>query len=102
MANNPNHKANLRSLGDLPVEERRAIARKAGKASGRARNFKAVVKDMLAENDNYAAVVEAILQRAKEDGDVAAATWLRDTAGEKPVEERRDQIDGNIEIGWKE
>ncbi len=97
--NNPNHKANLRH--DFTKEELSANGRKGGKASGEARSFKSVVKRMMSENDNYARVVEAVLQQAIEEGNVQAASWLRDTAGEKPVEERRDQIDGNIEIAWK-
>lgn len=100
MANNPNVLANLTNLRDRTPEERRAIARKGAKASARARCFKLVVKDMLEHDDNYQRVVEAIIQQAIEEGNVQAATWLRDTAGEKPVEERRDQIDGNIEIAW--
>lgn len=98
---NPNARDNLVSLAKRPTEERRAIARKGGKASAEVRSFKAVVRRMMSENDNYARVVEAVLQQAIEEGNVQAASWLRDTAGEKPVEERRDQIDGNIEISWK-
>lgn len=98
---NPNAKANLKSLADRPVEERREIARKGAKASARARSFKIVVKEMLNQDDNYQRVVEAIIAQAVVEGNVQAATWLRDTAGEKPVEERRDQIEGELEIGWK-
>lgn len=98
MANNEN----LKNLRDRTPEERRAIAAKGGRASGEKRNFKSVVKRMMNENDNYERVVEAIFQQAIEEGNVQAATWLRDTAGEKPVEERRDQVDGNIEIMWKQ
>lgn len=100
MANNPNHMKNLKSLADRPLEERRAIARKGAKASNEAQNFKAVVKRLLSQDDNYARVVESIIQQATQEGNVQAATWLRDTAGEKPVEERHDKVDGNIEIGW--
>ena len=86
-------------------EQHSADSSKAGKASGEARRLKAAVrralekripsdmtelKQVLTEagidptNDN--GIVYAILLQALK-GDMSAANWIRDTAGEKPKEE---------------
>ena len=86
-------------------EQHSADSSKAGKASGEARRLKAAVrkalekripgnmtelKEVLTEagidptNDN--GIAYAILLQALK-GDISAANWIRDTAGEKPKEE---------------
>ena len=86
-------------------EQHSADSSKAGKASGEARRLKAAVRKALeqripgnmtelkevlteagidATNDN--GIAYAILLQALK-GDISAANWIRDTAGEKPKEE---------------
>lgn len=96
---------NLIKNEDRTPSERRENARKAGIASGEARRLKSAVKNALEKcipkdmvelrtileeagidttNDNgiaFAMVLKALK------GDLSAASWVRDTAGEKPKDE---------------
>ena len=106
----------LSDLRDLSPEERRAFASKGGKASGKARQDKKTMKEILnalldskpnqkrlkdvkkkypgidVSNLTYRGIVGlAMLEKAvgAEEfvkADVSAAQWVRDTAGEKPVD----------------
>ena len=90
---------NLRNIDEynksLTAEERTANARKAGKASGEARNLKARLKEW-AEDGGY----EKMLTMADEqiaEGNTKMWELIRDTIGEKPVDRVQIQeIDQNI------
>lgn len=77
-------------------EERKEAARKAGRASATAREQRKTMKTRLAALmelpsetieglDNGAAVCMAMIAEAQK-GNVSAATWVRDTIGEKPTD----------------
>jgi hypothetical protein len=104
---------NLTSLGDRTMEERQKIASKAGKASGKARRNKAMLRDclqilmekkMLDENGKKITGAEAlsveVFQKALA-GDMKAWELLRDTAGQKPVD-KVEQTNTNITIDFGE
>lgn len=103
---------NLKSLGERTTSEQRKIAAKGGIASGKARRDKKAMKETLEAllsmqmQSGKAADVEAVksfadlkgknisvqeamviamIQKAMK-GSVQAAEWVRDTAGQKPVE----------------
>ena len=89
-------------------EKRRENARKAGKASGKARRekreMKAVLEELLslpsAEREglsNMEAVCVAMLKKAQE-GNVHAAMFVRDTIGQKPTDKVAQS--GTLSIGW--
>lgn len=97
---------NLVSLADRTTEERRALAVKAGKASGAARKRRKALKELLeialqtevsADQTAAEAVTAALIHKAME-GDTKAFEVIRDTVGEKPTE--RSQIQGNFEVKW--
>ena len=105
--------SNLIPFTELTEEQRREMAKKAGRASGAARARKKLMKDRLAEllalpmkagrltrnvsslagfKDANVTVEERIIlaiatKAAK--GDVKAAEFIRDTIGEAPVQEMR-------------
>lgn len=89
-------------------EKRRENARKAGKASGKARREKkemrAVLEDLLslpsAELEglsNMEAVCVAMVKKAQQ-GNVYAAMFVRDTIGQKPTDKVAQS--GTLSIGW--
>lgn len=91
-------------------EKRRENARKAGKASGKARREKkemrAVLEDLLslpsAELEglsNMEAVCVAMVKKAQQ-GNVYAAMFVRDTIGQKPTDKVAQS--GTLSIGWDE
>lgn len=116
------NESNLISLADRTTEEQREIAKKGGIASGEARREKKAMKDQIklllslplkdekaieklqalgidTDNiDNQMAMVIAMWQQTLKGGkgSVAAATFLRDTAGEKPIEEVKQSIDAEV------
>ena len=101
---------NLVSLADRTTEERREIAIKAGKASGEARKKKkelkerckillemmpnkALIAKSLGEDaelpesaDMYDLMIAKMVQVAMLDGNVKAAEFVRDSAGDKPTD----------------
>lgn len=102
----PNEK-NLIPANQRTPDERRRIAKKAGKASGEARRRKKAMKEMaeivlslktsgsmrekmlemgIAKSDcnNQAAMLIAAMAKALK-GDIRAAEFIRDTAGENPA-----------------
>lgn len=97
---------NLVSLADRTTEERRALAIKAGKASGAARKKRKALKELLeialsmevAGDQTAAEAVTAALIKKAMDGDTKAFEVIRDTVGEKPTE--KSQVQGEINIGW--
>jgi hypothetical protein len=102
---------NLKPNTERTPKERSELARKAGKASGKARRQRKEFRELLelalsqpnADNpdvDNWTVATAALLQKAM-GGDVRAWEVMRDTLGQKPVEETR-VLDSNITITIEE
>lgn len=101
---------NLIRNEDRTPEERRANARVAGIASGKARRerrrLQEIVRAMLdakSIDDPDQTVAEALVASMIESalaGDVKAFTALRDTAGEKPTEKQQTELSGGLSLGW--
>ncbi len=104
---------NMRPMNTLTVEEQKKIASAGGKASGKARRNKAMLRDclqvlmekkMLDENGKKITGAEAlsveVFQKALA-GDMKAWELLRDTAGQKPVD-KVEQTNTNITIDFGE
>lgn len=110
---------NLKSMGDRTTDEQRLIARKGGKASGKARRDKReqkqIILDVLsmpmtdgnidkiksfadAEGANLSINQAIVIQQVKRalKGDTKAAEYLRDTAGQKPSD--KVQLDTGVNI----
>lgn len=98
---------NLKPNTERTPKERSELARKAGKASGKARRQRKEFRELLelalsqpnADNpdvDNWTVATAALLQKAM-GGDVRAWEVMRDTLGQKPVEETRI-LDSTITI----
>lgn len=103
---------NLLKKDDLTAEQRRANASKAGKASGVARKRKKMLKELLMlalsqpqidnpNQDNYMGITYAIVQKAL-NGDVKAFETIRDTIGQKPIEQQEVGVSAKIEIDYGE
>lgn len=102
---------NLKPNTERTPKERSELARKAGKASGKARRQKKEFRELLEialsqpnvdnpEVDNWTVATAALLQKAM-GGDVRAWEVMRDTLGQKPVEETR-VLDSEITITIEE
>lgn len=102
---------NMRPMNTLTVEEQKKITSAGGKASGKARRNKAMLRDclqilmekkMLDENGKKITGAEAlsveVFQKALA-GDMKAWELLRDTAGQKPVD-KVEQTNTNITIDF--
>lgn len=80
-------------------QERRELAIKAGKASGKARRARKTLKEelllLLSQNDTQNRMSLAIIEQALS-GNVKAFESIRDTIGEKPVE--KTEVTGNMEV----
>lgn len=105
------NEGNLRSLGDLTTSEQREIAKKGARASAKVRRKKkkmredlqellALPDEDLAEKTGQQAMLVAMLKKAKA-GDVAAATFIRDTIGEKPTDKVDKNLTGGFSISWQ-
>ena len=99
---------NLRSLGDVPEEERKAIQSAGGVASGKARrkarNMREAAQILLSaaliddpetqkalevlglEADQQGAMLLAALRKSQT-GDIEAARFVRDTSGQAPAQQ---------------
>lgn len=85
---------NLIPFSERTESERRELARKAGKASGVSRSFKAAIKKKLyGKGGCIDDVVESAINEAMK-GNVQALNFLRDTVGEKPKDEA--EINTNV------
>lgn len=107
---------NLRSFGDLPAEEHKALSSQGGKASGvskrKAKSMReaarvlleaayeddahkaALLEQMGLEPDQQGAILLAAAERAKA-GDIEAARFVRDTSGQAPAQQHEiGGIDG--------
>lgn len=102
---------NMRPTNTLTEEERKEMASRAGKASGKARRNKALLRDclqilmekkMLDADGKKITGAEAlsveVFQKALA-GDMKAWELLRDTAGQKPVD-KVEQTNTNITIDF--
>lgn len=80
---------NLVSLATRTTEERRAIAKKGGVASGKARNKRKTLKEelllLLEDGDTQKNISVALIQQALE-GNTKAFEVIRDSIGEKPTD----------------
>lgn len=88
MANTDNLMSPEELNARLTPEQRKANASKAGKASGEARREKKLIRERILERmteNDWDEYIDGIIRRAKE-GD-RSAEMLRDTIGEKPVEQ---------------
>lgn len=101
--------SNLKSLKDRTTEEQREIARKGGIASGKKRRERKMLKELLIEamsqqnpetGSTYAEDVVAAMIKSALAGDTKAFVAVRDTMGEKPVEQREDKLEGEFTIKW--
>lgn len=101
---------NLLKREDRTPDERREIARKAGRASGKARREKRRLQDIVrvmldadSKDDPDMTVGEALVASMIENamaGDVKAFVALRDTAGYKPTEKQQTELSGSLSLGW--
>lgn len=94
----PNSRANLRTYRDKSEEERKAEGAKGGKASGVTKRKKAELKEIAQawldaeikdKNGTVLCGGEALIKFAVQQaakGDVRAMVFIRDTAGQKPIE----------------
>ena len=103
---------NLIPFNELTEDEQRALARKGGKASAKARKEKKQLKELLElalsrpsmnayDEDNYAAITAALVEKAKQ-GDTKAYEVIRDTLGQKPTEQTQMDLTAKIEVDYGE
>lgn len=103
---------NLKPTSQRTIEERRELAIKAGKASGKARRKKKELKQLLelalsqpcndgSGEDNWTQVCAALIQKALS-GDTKAFESIRDTIGQKPVETVEADLKAKIEVDYGE
>lgn len=103
---------NLIPFNERTEDERRELARKAGIASGEARREKKLLKELLEMalsqpseivdgEDNYTAITAALVQKAIQ-GDTKAYEVIRDTLGQKPVEQAQMDLTATIEVDYGE
>ena len=118
------NKKNLRPQNTRTKAEQREIATMGGKASGEARRRKKALRDVVdavltykPTRETVAALQQHIMINHKNinadeaialaqiikamQGDTAAATWVRDTAGEKPGERVALEQQGAFEVNIK-
>lgn len=101
-------------------EQHSEDSRRAGKASGKARRKKKAMKDAInmllslplkdekakayleylgfeeEDMDNQLGLVISMYKEAVAKGNVQAANWIRDTAGDKPMEKVQNNVNANI------
>lgn len=79
--------------------ERRENARKAGKASGRARRWKSDIgkcmREMLGEDATMEEFCKAMYEAVVEEHSVEAAKFFRDTMGQSPLTKTQTQLTGS-------
>lgn len=94
------------------TEEARERGKKGGKASGKARRRRKELKELLElalsqpsdaveGEDNYTAITVALINKALS-GDTKAYEVIRDTIGQKPVEQQQIEMDAKIEVDYGE
>jgi hypothetical protein len=93
---------NLKPFDTLTVEEQRELASKGGKASVEARREKKLLKELLEEallketetGNRYVDITVALIEQA-EKGNVKAFEVIRDTMGQKSIEQVSNTITVN-------
>lgn len=119
MANKKPNTDNLINLGDRPLEERTAIAKAGGTASVEAKRKKKAMREQIElllslptkskkaqtkmqgmgidpdNADNQMRLIVSMFERACT-GDTFAATFLRDTVGEKPTDKHSVEVDTGL------
>lgn len=89
---------NLKSNSERTPEERKELARKAGKASGKKRAERKTLKEelllLLTNGNTQEKISVALIEKALQ-GDIKAFEVIRDTVGEKPV--TKQEIDGTLQ-----
>lgn len=103
-----NGRDNLIPFNELTQEQHREIARKGGKASAEARKKRKTFKEQMLfmlENDPNLQneLINALFKRAKKTGDKSGVSAnkafeiIRETIGEAPVEEKKLNLDVEVE-----
>lgn len=84
--------ANEENLQPFKKGEQRQkdLGRAGGIKSGQVKREKKLFKEVIEEQlgDTIDSIVASMIYEASQKGNVQAATWLRDTAGQKPVEKQ--------------
>lgn len=104
--------AGIENLRTPTTEEARERGKKGGQASGKARRRRKELKQLLElalsqpseivdGEDNYTAITAALVQRAIQ-GDTKAYEVIRDTLGQKPVEQQQMDLTAKIEVDYGE
>ena len=91
---------NMKPFNTLTVEERKELARKGGKASGKARQARKTLREdllaLLSAGNTQKDMNLALIARALE-GDTKAYEVVRDTIGEKPIDKVMvAEVDQNV------
>lgn len=96
-------KGRVENLRTPTTEEAREIGRKGGLRSAEIRKakrtFEQEILDQLADGKELSAIIKGMIKQARK-GNVQAATFLRDTAGQKPVEKTKNENTGELVIRW--
>jgi hypothetical protein len=103
---------NLRPFNELTEDEQRELARKGGQASAEARRRKKELRELLEialsqpsgivdGEDNYMAITAALVEQGKQ-GNTKAYEVIRDTLGQKPVEQQQMDLTAKIEVDYGE
>ena len=104
--------AGIDNLRTPTTEQARELGRKGGLASAKARAEKKQLKELLElalsqpseivdGEDNYTAITAALVQKAIQ-GDTKAYEVIRDTLGQKPVEQAQMDLTATIEVDYGE
>ena len=93
--------ANTQNLKVPTSEEAREIGKKGGIASGKARAERKALKEelllLLSEGDTQKKISLSLIQQAL-DGNTKAFEVIRDTIGEKPVDEIKADVNSDVNI----
>lgn len=104
--------AGIENLRTPTTEQARERGRKGGLASAKARAEKKQLKELLElalsqpseivdGEDNYTAITAALVNKAIQ-GDTKAYEVIRDTLGQKPVEQAQMDLTAKIEVDYGE
>lgn len=104
--------AGIENLRTPTTEEARERGKKGGQASAKARRRKKELKQLLElalsqpseivdGEDNYTAITAALVNKAIQ-GDTKAYEVIRDTLGQKPVEQAQMDLTAKIEVDYGE
>lgn len=104
--------AGIDNLRTPTTEQAREIGRKGGLASAKARAERKQLKELLElalsqpsgiedGEDNYTAITAALVNKAIQ-GDTKAYEVIRDTLGQKPVEQAQMDLTATIEVDYGE